>query len=335
MSISGNLISVILPVYNGVHYLQAAIESILKQSYSNFELIIINDGSTDDSERVINLFSDSRIRYYQQNNCGLSATLNRGIELAKGAWIARQDQDDVSFPNRLELQFTFLEEHPDYAMVGSLAEIFIDNERVERMLCPPSADGEIRAGLLFYNYFVHSSVMAKKSVLESEGGYSTDPIRQPPEDYELWSRIARKYKVANLPVTLLTYREVASSMSHSRKNPFLEAHLLISSENIAWALNQPQELKDIQALSLAMQKFYPKGWGGLYGWINLRRLLLQAIEGLVDRCDLSPIEVEGQKRFLLKQLIISYLNFLSGGIFNRLLTGKVRIYLKRILNIPS
>ena len=122
------LVSVVLPVYNGAKYLRDAIDSMLAQSYANFELIIIDDGSTDDSINIISAFNDPRIRLYSQENQGLAATLNRGITLAKGAYIARQDQDDVSLPNRLSKQAAFLETNPDYGMVGTWASIWERNE---------------------------------------------------------------------------------------------------------------------------------------------------------------------------------------------------------------
>src|SRR5437660_806769 len=98
------LVSVLLPVYNGARFLEGGIESILSQSYRNIELIIINDGSSDDSAQIISKFHDPRIRAYSQENQGLAATLNRAIHLAKGEYLARQDQDDLSLPQRLEKQ---------------------------------------------------------------------------------------------------------------------------------------------------------------------------------------------------------------------------------------
>ena len=118
------LISVILPVYNGSEYLTESIDCILNQTYSNFEFIIIDDGSTDDSAAIIANYTDVRIRFYSQQNQGLASTLNRGISLANGNYIARQDQDDVSLPNRFAQQVAFLEANPEYGMVGTWAAIW-------------------------------------------------------------------------------------------------------------------------------------------------------------------------------------------------------------------
>ena len=205
-NISRPLVSVILPVYNGAVYLREAIESILDQSYANFELIIINDGSRDDSERIIKSIPDARIRYYCQENQGLPATLNRGIELSRGEFIARQDQDDISFPQRLERQVEFLETHPRCGMLGTWAEIWVNDVRTDRAHRHPADNVTLQYSLLFNNPFVHSSVMIRREVFERVGLYCNDRSRQPPEDYELWSRVSRVFEVSNIPEIHLIYR---------------------------------------------------------------------------------------------------------------------------------
>lgn len=234
------LISVILPIYNGAEYIDEAIQSILNQTYTNFECIIINDGSTDDSASVIKKNMDSRICFYEQENQGLAATLNRAISLAKGKYVARQDQDDISLPRRFEKQVDFLESHPDHGMVGTWASITDMNGKSQnRAHKHPSESLILKFEMLFNNPFVHSSVMIRKSVFEKAGVYSTDESRQPPEDYELWSRIAREFKVANIPEILHIYREVSGSMSRDGVNPFLDHVITISSENIALHSGKP------------------------------------------------------------------------------------------------
>lgn len=226
------LISVLLPVYNGAPYLRGAIESILGQSYATFELIIINDGSRDDSAEIIASFSDTRIRSYHQENQGLAATLNRGIGLAAGEIIVRQDQDDISLPQRFMRQVEFLQAHPRCAMVGTWAEIWVDDQRTDRAHRHPVDNAMIQLELLFTNPFVHSSVMIRTKCLQEVGGYAVDPTRQPPEDYELWSRIARTHEVANIPECLVIYREVGGSMSRSTNPQFWERVVNICQENI-------------------------------------------------------------------------------------------------------
>ncbi len=233
------LVSVILPIYNGQKYLKESIDSILTQTYHNLELIIINDGSTDNSEAVIQSFNDPRIRYYKQINHGLAFTLNRAIDVANGRYIARQDQDDLSRPNRLEKQVAFLEAHPTYGVVGTWANILVENKLTNRSHNHPTTNADIKFALLFDNPFVHSSVMMRKNIVNSVGGYSIDPSRQPPEDYELWSRLFNQCDFANIGEYLLKYRETHGSMSRVVPDPFSQKVIQISAENIARVLQRP------------------------------------------------------------------------------------------------
>ena len=237
-------LSVLLPVYNGASHLREAIESILSQTYADFELIVIDDGSTDDSLSILEEYADSRIRVFSHTNRGLAASLNRAIGLAKGRYVARQDQDDVSLPQRFEKQVRFLKEHPTAGMVGTWARILAGNAETGRVHRHPSDNATLKFALMFDNPFVHSSMMIRKSVFDSVGVYTTDPSRQPPEDYELWSRIARAFDVANIPEVLHIYREVPKSMSRDHANPFLDRVVNISAENIARVLGREARGRD-------------------------------------------------------------------------------------------
>jgi hypothetical protein len=234
------VVSVILPVYNGAVDVPAAIDSILGQSFGDFELIAIDDGSPkDDSLAVMRRIAaergDPRLQVVAlQPNRGLAGALNHGISLARGRYIARQDQDDLSSPGRLAKQVAFLDANPAFGLVGTRAEIWRDGRPTDRFHDHPTDSGRLKLDLLANNPFVHSSVMLRREVLEAAGGYCVDRSRQPPEDYELWSRVARRHEIANLPERLLIYREVATSMSRDGANPFLEKVLMIASENIAW-----------------------------------------------------------------------------------------------------
>lgn len=226
------IVSVLLPVYNGATYLKQAIQSILDQTFTNFELIIINDGSKDNSAEIVKSFDDPRIRYEEQKNAGLAETLNRAIELSSGRYLARQDQDDAALPDRLAKQVAFLDTHPDYGLVGTWATIRTEDELTKRLHRHPSDNGTLQFALLFDNPFVHSSLMIRKEALEKIGHYTTDPKRQPPEDYELWSRLTRSYCVANLPQALQVYRETGGSMSRTGIDPFTEKVIDRSVENM-------------------------------------------------------------------------------------------------------
>jgi Glycosyl transferase family 2 len=245
-------VSVVLAVYNGAADLAQSIDSILQQSFADFELIAVNDGSTDGSAAILDAVSDPRARVVHQENRGLAATLNRGIALARGTYVARQDQDDLALPQRLVRQVAFLEANPACALLGTRAEIRVGDRPPERFHDHPLEDAALRFELLFDNPFVHSSVMMRKSALDVVGGYSTDPARQPPEDYELWSRLSRRYQMANLPERLTIYRETPGGMSRAPAWPFHERAVLISSENLAAAAGDgvPSRVhRDIAALS--------------------------------------------------------------------------------------
>ncbi len=263
------LISVVLPVYNGSRYLTEAIESILCQTFEDYELIIIDDGSTDDSLELIKSVSDRRIRVHHQDNKGLAGTLNVGISLSNGDYIARMDQDDLALPTRLEKQVIFMEDHPKCALLGTRAEIWVGDRRTDRVHDHPTDNLSLRFELMFDNYFVHSSVMLRKSAIEDVGGYTTDPHRQPPEDYELWSRLARKYDVANLAERLTIYREVGASMSRiTSSNPFLDKLIMISAENIAHELGADKPSVDmVDVAALTHSAFHH-----LSGHPNLKRM---------------------------------------------------------------
>lgn len=233
------LISVVLPVYFGERYLRESVESILTQEFSNFEFIIFDDGSKDSSRKILESYDDPRIRLIFQENAGLPETLNRAIALCQGRYIARQDHDDISLPSRLQKQFEFLEANPSFAMVGTGADIWSEDMVSQRQHAHPSDFPTLRFELLFNNPFVHSSLMFRSRVFQEVGLYSTDPARQPPEDYEFISRIARRYPVANLKERLVIYRETSNSMSSvirpdalEKNNLFKSRLALISAENI-------------------------------------------------------------------------------------------------------
>lgn len=244
-------VSVVLSVKNGDRDLPKAVGTILNQSFIDFELIAINNGSTDETGPFLDSITDPRLRVFHQQDAGLACALNRGISLARGRYIARQDHDDLADPSRIAKQVEFLDAHPDHGLVGTRAEIWVGDTPSGRFHDHPTEDHVLRFELLFNNPFLHSSVMMRKSVLGHVGVYSTDATRQPPEDYELWSRIARHYRVANLPERLTIYREVPSSMSRVSTQPFQQKLVTISAENLAYATGstEPKQLHiDIAAL---------------------------------------------------------------------------------------
>lgn len=231
------LVSVLLPVYNGAPWLRETLDSMLLQTLTDFEIIAINDGSKDDSLTVLQSYNDPRIRVVDQVNQGLAATLNTAIALARGRYFARQDQDDLSMPQRLARQVEFMNSHPDIGVVGTWAEIIDTDGTAIGIHKHPEHSAALAEFLLWNNPFVHSSLMFRRTVFETVGGYSTDRNRQPPEDYELLSRVARIWKTANIPEVLHRYREVRGSMSRVSSRPFETKVVMLSAEN--WAFARP------------------------------------------------------------------------------------------------
>ncbi len=318
------LVSVLLPVYNGKKYLRAAIDSILDQTYRNFELLIINDGSKDGSAEIANAYTDARVRVYHQENRGLSATLNRAIGLARGQYLARQDQDDVSYPTRFEKQVAFLERHPDHGMVGAWAEIWVGSDRTERVHKHPCMSPVLKFELLFNNPFVHSSMMIRKDVFERVGQYSTDPLRQPPEDYELWSRVSREYEVANIPEILHVYREVPKSMSRSGVNPFLSRLMMISSENISWYYGKEQNDDVVRDLAALANGQYEK-LSGRCNMIQMLRALSRITERIADMSHEDCRELHQRSDRFSRMIARRYLRYRY--IRSRGFLGKLKIVL--------
>lgn len=198
-------VSVVMPAYNAERYLPEAIDSILTQTYTDFELIIINDGSTDSTKEIINSYSDPRIVYIEnEQNSGICVTLNKGIDAARGRYIARMDSDDIALPERLRTQVQYMDANPHIGALGSDIEIFGEGIKpyIFHQLHSPE---ECAAGLIFNSCFAHPSVIIRKSVLDRNNLRYKDEFRGL-EDYELWWQIAKYSKLNNLKTPLLRYR---------------------------------------------------------------------------------------------------------------------------------
>ena len=228
-------VTVLMPVRNGAAHLQEAIDSILAQTFTDFELLIIDDGSTDATPKILRAVRDPRVRVVTHpQNLGLVPTLNQGLELARGELIARQDHDDLSQPERLQKQVDFLRRHPDFALVGTEAFATGEDGKKAYRLLRPLRPESVRWYLCFDNAFIHSSVMFRRDVIQRDfGGYARSFHS---EDYALWSRVARARPTANLPEPLLLYREHVSSVTGSMSAPdaaaFDEATGAIRWENL-------------------------------------------------------------------------------------------------------
>ena len=209
--------SVVVPANNAERYISEAIESVLNQTFEDYELIIVNDGSTDRTEDIILDYQkmDPRIIYLKnEENLRICRTLNRGLEAARGDYIARMDADDWSYPARLEKQLDYMRNNPDVVLVGSFIHVADGDMNVLNTRSYPLTDREIRSTLLKYSTFAHPVVMYKRQEALKCGKY--DPSLYDSEDYDFYFRIGRHGKFANLPETLLKLRTHKKSVSHTR-----------------------------------------------------------------------------------------------------------------------
>ena len=216
-------ISIILPTYNGASRIRRAIESVIAQSYTDWELLVIDDGSTDATGEVVEAFvlRDARIRYTKnEHNLGIQKTLNRGLHIAQGGYIARIDDDDIwSDAGKLQKQVEFLSSHPDHVLVGT-GVIVVDEAGSEMLRYRlPQTDSAIRAKILSKNCFVHSSVLFVKRAALQFGGYSQSSTTLHIEDYDLWLKLGVIGKFANISEYAVTFtlREGGLSSQHKKE----------------------------------------------------------------------------------------------------------------------
>lgn len=215
-------VSVVMPAYNAEKYIGEAIESILNQTYKDFEFIIVNDCATDSTKAIIEEYAkkDKRIRLINNpENLKVAKTANRGIEAARGEYIAKLDTDDWSYPYRLEKQVAFLDSHPDVVLLSGNMEICDGNMNVKNTTHFPTKHEDIMNVILQYNPTVHSAMMFRKETFKEVGGYGGINTS---EDYLLLMKMASKGKLANLEDILVKYRVVNTGLTAKNK---MDMHL--------------------------------------------------------------------------------------------------------------
>lgn len=212
-------ISVVIPAYNASMYLQEAIESILRQTFGHYEIIIIDDCSSDNTWDIIQLFArkDLRIKAYQnEKNLGIAGNRNKGVALAKGKYLVWQDADDVSLPKRIEAQYHFMESHPKVGIVGGYIELF-KGQTILGVRKYPSNDLAIRNCIFRYSPIAQPAAMVRMAALRRVGEYN---LKYPPaEDIDMTFRIGEHYDLANLQEIVVRYREsdTSATFKHLKK----------------------------------------------------------------------------------------------------------------------
>lgn len=208
-------VSVIMPVKGAQTYLSEAIESILHQTFADFEFLVITEPGT--NHEIIDAYLDTRIKHIETaQSIGLARCLNYGIQMAKGEYIARMDADDISFPNRLERQVTYLDEHHDVGIVGTGYESINESGRTLSISSKSSSPEFIKWQSLFVNPIIHASVLARADVIRRLGGYNPAMVHS--EDYDLWVRAMENAKIVNLPDVLIKLRDHSGRVSRVSAN---------------------------------------------------------------------------------------------------------------------
>jgi glycosyltransferase involved in cell wall biosynthesis len=196
-------VTVLMSVHNGAAYLKEAVDSVLGQTFRDFEFLIIDDGSTDATPALLATLADPRLRVVRQANAGLAAALNAGLDRARGRYVARMDADDVCLPRRLARQVAFMEARPDVSVLGAWVETF--GERDGAVWRYPAESERIRCLLLFENVLAHPTVVLRRATLERHG-LRYDPAYRYGQDYELWQRASGRLVFANLREVLVRLR---------------------------------------------------------------------------------------------------------------------------------
>ncbi len=219
------LVSVVMCVYNDEKYLEKSIESILNQTFGNFEFIIVNDGSSDKTPEILNSYAqkDSRIKVFHKENSGTTASANFGIGKARGKYIARIDSDDISYPNRLQKEVETLENNPSVGLVGGGSHLINSDGKIVGVRNIKTKNP--KRTLLYRNIFQQSDVMFRKSVFDSHNGYREKFLNG--EDYDMWLRISEVAKVIKLNDVLGQWRLNAGGYSFSRRKEQLDSDKVI------------------------------------------------------------------------------------------------------------
>ncbi len=261
-------VSVIMPVYNGEQYLEQAIESILNQTFENFEFIIIDDNSTDHTPSILTNYSamDQRITIVKNtSSLGITKSLNLGVKLAVGDYVARMDADDVSLKKRLSKQLDFLKKSPEIVLCGTRV-LTVKADYGKKYIWKTPED--IKAALFFMNAIIHPSVMIKREILIK---YFYDESYNVAQDYDLWCRISNDFQVANIDEALLEYRWHTSNISLFKKMEVMNNHFRVKLKLLKNLLDREANESEIHLHSMltGYATFEPSKFNELQRWCDL------------------------------------------------------------------
>lgn len=316
------LISVIFSVYNGAPYLKEAIESVLNQIFTDFEFIIVDDGSTDETPKILDGFTDRRIvRLKNEKNLGLVQSLNKALGVAQGKFIARMDADDISLPERFAKQIAYLEKHPEVGVLGTAMTQVDKRGRPISVLVPPLHHEFILWQMFFGCPIFHPTVMMRRSIVAAAGYYDVNFIHA--EDIELWSRLFNRTKFANLPETLYVRRLLPHSIIFTQSAVQYRSGIIIRQRLLKSFLGHAVSA-DIVAWFLRFNRPLSRGRRAA-----VLALLLELYDKIVQ---INPGSVE-VKESLRGDLI--YRIMLINQSWPRFLLRRLNFYLSKILSGPS
>ncbi|TDE18686.1 glycosyltransferase family 2 protein [Dyadobacter psychrotolerans] len=222
--------TVLIPAYNCGKYIKETLDSVLKQKYKDYEILIIDDGSTDNTSQVIDTFKNKKIKYLRNSeNAGIVETLNHGLKIANSEFIARMDADDVMLGNRLEEQISFLQKNADFGMVGGWYRIMDENGRFLSTSKTHQDSDFLKLGLIFRNQFAHPAVTMRTAIVRE---LAYDPEFQYCEDHDLWIRFSEVCKVTNLPEQYLSYRWYSGNSCNRKQKELKTAVLRLLSREL-------------------------------------------------------------------------------------------------------
>jgi len=296
-------VSVIMSVFNGEKFLSETIDSVLSQSFRNFEFVIVDDGSTDATADILSKYAlrDGRIRVLREGKKGRAGALNLAISTANGKYVANTDADDLSMPSRLEEQVAFMEKNPEVGVLGGAFELITDSGEVIDVIRHPLEDSQMRSAMLRYNPICHSSVILRKNIVLASGGYRS--TFEPSEDYDLWVKMSEWGRLANLPSVLVRYRLHANQLSVRKVERQTLCNLAISAAIEQRKNGRSDPLADIQdltpqavqSLGVTPQKIHAAFVEAYGGWSSQLKdidshAVLELIEKLTQLSYSGPVE---------------------------------------------
>lgn len=261
-------VSIVMSVFNGEKYIRQAVESLLEQTFKDYEFLIVDDGSTDRTVEIIKSYNDSRIYLVSnEKNLGLAVSLNRAIDLARGEYIARMDADDISLPDRLLKQVGFMEMHQEVGVCGTWARLLFGG-KLEGVVKFPTDFNSIRCKMLFENVLIHPSVLLRKNMLQKHEMYYDEQFSQS-QDYDFWVRCSEHMSISNIPEVLILLRQHEDRISVHRGGHQIKSSLSIQVRQMGRLGICPNdmELKLHEAICLRRFTITPEFAVGVYKWL--------------------------------------------------------------------